>query len=687
MYKKLSTYLLLLLLLIAVISAGFAVYKRLGIEARNSSVEFSMDWQDIKELSLKEGIPADSLLKKLKEAGLNSIALTEDTLESLELDGRIAWLTGYEQSTLLKISKAPKTGSKLSTLAKKISNPLMKSKLRISKPNPDYSYVITDDKNLLQRLKTELTVTLGEKQVREIAGKKSGPFMLEIIDDEEDLMNLGVGFSADRIKNIILRGFIVVPRLKNNYRLNASNVGEKLSILKSYGPFNTIIFDGEEVLGYKNNISEIALTMKNQGINYGYIEMAEQKGDSELLKSIKTNVIRVHSITEDEMLKKMTESEALSRFERAVEERGVRLLFIRPFYIPDKGKNLIETNVSYISDLKSRINKLGFNIGPADRPGIFHVTIKTAAILSLGIGAGLVFLIASFIDIGILTAAILLAIFFLMPFAFRSIHHLLLFQQMGALLSAIIFPTLAITLVFRKKTNGAVPAMPLSRAILYVLGSYAISMVGAIFIIGLLADTQFMLGSRQFIGIKAAFVLPIVLIAVYGALIDESRARDMKDKLLKWLNSPITIINVLVFVVLVGTGALYILRSGNFGIGVFDAEKVARGLLENVMIVRPRTKEFLIGYPVLFLGMIYYLKGRRAWLWPFLLIGIIGPISTLNTFCHIHSPLMISFLRSIYGVILGIFIGTIIYGIYSLISSSPLRPSPFHGEGKSDNEK
>jgi len=41
-------------------------------------------------------------------------------------------------------------------------------------------------------------------------------------------------------------------------------------------------------------------------------------------------------------------------------------------------------------------------------------------------------------------------------------------------------------------------------------------------------------------------------------------------------------------------------------------------------------------------------------------LGTIAPISILNSFSHIHTPLMVSFARTINGLILGIVIGVLV---------------------------
>jgi hypothetical protein len=107
---------------------------------------------------------------------------------------------------------------------------------------------------------------------------------------------------------------------------------------------------------------------------------------------------------------------------------------------------------------------------------------------------------------------------------------------------------------------------------------------------------------------------------------------------------------------------IILLRSGNDpGIGVSSNELWFRALLNKLLSVRPRTKEFLFGHPLLVAGLAFAFSGRRK---PFalcMLAGAIGQSSLLNTFCHIHTPLTISVLRASLGLILGGIIGSFVF--------------------------
>ena len=86
-----------------------------------------------------------------------------------------------------------------------------------------------------------------------------------------------------------------------------------------------------------------------------------------------------------------------------------------------------------------------------------------------------------------------------------------------------------------------------------------------------------------------------------------------------------------------------------------------RAILDAVLYARPRFKEFLVGHPAMLLGLIYAAEGRRKWALPLLIVGTIGQVSLLNTFCHIHTPLLVSAWRAGLGIGIGIVIGLLLY--------------------------
>ena len=86
-------------------------------------------------------------------------------------------------------------------------------------------------------------------------------------------------------------------------------------------------------------------------------------------------------------------------------------------------------------------------------------------------------------------------------------------------------------------------------------------------------------------------------------------------------------------------------------------EAAMRQFLNDTMGVRPRSKEFLIGYPATILYLMY--AAKRPVLWVLTIPLVIGQVSLVNTYAHIHTPLLIALQRSLNGLILGIVVAVI----------------------------
>jgi len=77
-----------------------------------------------------------------------------------------------------------------------------------------------------------------------------------------------------------------------------------------------------------------------------------------------------------------------------------------------------------------------------------------------------------------------------------------------------------------------------------------------------------------------------------------------------------------------------------------------------------------LGHPLMIVGIYLYLKnrseigekpssGKESWQL-FIILGMIGQVSVINSFCHAHSPLVISVLRTVNGIWLGMATGTLL---------------------------
>jgi hypothetical protein len=138
----------------------------------------------------------------------------------------------------------------------------------------------------------------------------------------------------------------------------------------------------------------------------------------------------------------------------------------------------------------------------------------------------------------------------------------------------------------------------------------------------------------------------------------------------KILSMPLTVLWIVAIGILGAAGLYYLTRTGNAG-QVSDFELQLRSILENTFGVRPRTKEFLLGHPLFLLGI--FLALRYRWAMVLLIPGTIAQLSIVDTFAHIHTPLLLSIIRILLGIGLGALIGLVAIAIWQLCEGARAR--------------
>jgi len=376
--NKIIKFLFALIILGSMLIGLFVGWRRLQFELSDKEVEFVMDFHDIETLSKMDGLHPSYLLSKLKENGIRSIALAEETLGAAGERGILTWASGYEILDNFRLSYSV--------------SPMFKGLLKRNGINPRSFYIAFTDVSTLKRVEDELRLTLGVGQVKKIGT------ILEVKDTREELELLGIGINPSIYSMLKREGFKVVPRLKNSFRLSSKNIPRKLNMQSIVYEDDLVIFDEEEILGYPNYLQTVATELKKRGINFGYVEFSKQEGDAALAKLMQDGVIRVHSITPEEM-EIISYREAMGRWMRACRERGIRVLYIHPFLKSLPGLSLTETNLKYINDLKKNLMESGFAFGRAKPKKGLVVEPTEVLLLSLGIIGAALLLCGYFVNL------------------------------------------------------------------------------------------------------------------------------------------------------------------------------------------------------------------------------------------------------------------------------------------------
>jgi len=616
----------------ALVVTGIITYNRSKLESNFKQVELVMSLNELRELSYQEGYNEIELLDKIKNSGINSIAVHEDTLENLALSGKILYFSDKELNKLNFFLKPI-------DLFKKIQ------------PSPGETYIIFNDKNDYFRIKENLQRQLGEDLVRDLG---FFPYKgLKVKGSVEKLADLGLGFSDEDIELVRNLGFQIILRLKNFSQINKEDIEFKFKESDKTGKISGMIFEGE---------------------SFGIIEFAGQKGIETVAYQASELAVRVHSITKEEM-EIISKQIATERWIRAAKERKVRIFYIKPFM--KSSSNLIEENLSYIKTIKEELEANDFKTGRASilstsyqEPKIFIL------LLILGVISGGLILLKNVFSLKKYQEYSLLFLGILFFLVLLFLNREIVLIKLMALLTALIFPTLAIInnqRYFLGNNNSKLkdtqdfsknnPSFVLM--IKQILTGYfriiLITLSGALLIAALLSNNEFMLGIEQFSGIKISYLVPLLLVLAIMWL----KVSKGKLMILENIKKPILIEHVILMMFFAVFLVIYISRSGNFSfLPVLSIEEKIRIFLEKTLIARPRNKEFLIGYPALLLAMsMNYLKIKEFKI-PIIIIGTIGPVTLINTFCHIHTPFLFSMLRTFNGVWLGLALGLIAVTIF-----------------------
>ncbi|MBX3096836.1 MAG: hypothetical protein KF812_08240, partial [Fimbriimonadaceae bacterium] len=179
----------------------------------------------------------------------------------------------------------------------------------------------------------------------------------------------------------------------------------------------------------------------------------------------------------------------------------------------------------------------------------------------------------------------------------------------------------------------------------------AICVGGGLIVAGMLNDLPYYIQLKMFTGVKVAHFAPIAIVAVL--------LLNRLVPLRKIAQEPMRYGPVVLGFVGLAIVAFMMSRTGNDSpTGVSGVELQFRSLLDAVLPVRPRTKEFMFGHPALVLGLMFLKRDPKS-VWGSVLLGagFIGLTSVINTLCHLHSPLALNLTRIAVGAVLGLTLG------------------------------
>ena len=579
--------LLWLVVLLSLIPGLTLTVRRIAAEGATRTVTVVMDEDALIEQAQKLGRDPFELALHYQELGLEGISVYEETPESLAEAGKIIAMPGYE----LQAAVAAAGG-----------NP------------PDLPPGSTVMSELEEgALHDALAKTSLDPQEFEWGGRTWYAFPGDVFE------TLPAGPDEERLDRYAEAGFDVAYRPRNHPLLADVVFPEQAHYL---------VHNGLEVAGLPDLLDETV--EESRSYLTGIIEGTEQSGMSRVAGRVPS--VRLLSFNQDYINLRLEPSDLIDKYLLAASERGITLLYLRPYTEPQLG-NMLENTEDLVAGLGTALQIEGFEVGPLRTLEIDYRTNAWLRGLS---------------GVGVLAALLLLGLAYPAPWgALVSLAVLGLGLFAGgigwdalALVAALVFPVIGYAYLRERLVSLGLATL--------------ISLAGAVLLIAVGSDEASMTAISPFRGVAATLVVPPMLFAAHYALRFRRPAAWIRDL---W-GYPIRLGDVAVVMVAFVALALVFLRRGNFPlIGASEAELAFRSWLAE-MFVRPRFKE-LLGHPMAVLGLA---NGEwPAWIRGALLTGgVVAQASILNSFSHYHTPVSISLQRTLIALALGLLIGLVL---------------------------
>ncbi len=678
-----------MLFVIGVISSLGAFVARWNFENSLRNVQLTVDYDDTRTLADAYQITHGELLKQLKKIGISSVGIYNQTLGTLSARGRLSVIPREQAEAIYP--QAP-----------------------WSQFPPAYRYLVVaapDQGELFEQVKIHLQQqaqsTLPARPIDLTKAVGTRPILPGImISSSEQLRgDAQLGFDPAAVKAIQSVGLVPTARVSNALSLNAERLRILLDECKATGA-RVVIFSEDEVLGYDTLLPLAAKELRARGLLFGNVEFTKQRGWEEFAERSEGQVVRVHSVAQDEASKVKTHL-LVDRYARAIKERNVRVAYIRLIrqykgeIDPETGKALLtplQQNLDFVSQVSRDVKTSpapflrpplrlaqaeGFGAYPLENGGLL---LRRWQLFAAALGAlGLSWLLLNlFFDLSVQTKTFVLVFGLIVCAALsmmQSAGPKLIGLWVGVLAAPVAILWGGLTPLWSRIDDAPLPNgyggfeevhVPTSRAfwqgcrILVV--TTALTLCGALLVVSAFNSWRYLSHSSEFLGEKATLLFPPLLIAIaFGGRVFPERVlvsgsmqarRLATERFQNVLSEAFTFRYAVAGLILAILAYLFVARAGNdSGMEISTLEWNFRAAMERFLLTRPRTKEMFFGMPALIFAVYFALKKQPLPALGATVAVAVGQADVLNTMCHFWTPLFYSLLRTFHAVWIGALLG------------------------------
>jgi len=646
------------ILLIGLLAALFVAFERVRVERDTRRVEIAMDYNDFIALARSYNYQPEAFLVALRRAGLTSLALQEELGSSIGTDKNAYVASGVALLATARLSS--------------IADPTLGALVRSHRIGQDEVYLIVYDRPTFERYMRQLPLHFTRASLHLMHG--SSPWVIAIRTQLDYFGSVGLGIPTSELDLARRLDFLVIPRFQNDERAQAPQIAAIFDSLRHRARVSTIVYFGlrNQVLGFPDHVKDTADVMKSRRLTFGSIETYDanqiQKGNDELAKLMPGRTVRVQAIAKLEQ-DKLGFDEIVARYLLGTRERNIRVVYLRPFAHQYGSLSIEKTNVELVHQIADGLRARGFVLARASPVPLYRGNNRVAVgVAALAVPSMFVLLLNA---LGLYRRWLAMAAYALTVALYVGgvvTHHDLLARSMTALLGALLFAAAAVWVfggAFTERPAASTGAQ-LLRSLRWTGIATGVALLGALVVVGLMSSPLVMEEIERFRGVKALLAVPALVALLLYLFTDRFGGKIQNPRTA--FATPVGVGQLILGALILVAAALVLTRSGNqTDIAPSSFELSLRSGLTSLLTVRPRFKEFLVGFPLMMLAPALLLPHRRAIGW-LVAIGVgIGIGDIVDTFSHLHTPLVISLLRVFNGAVIGCIIGALAVTIYRAI--------------------
>ena len=337
-----------IVILLSLIPGLVLVSQRIASEGRQRTVTLVMDEQALASQAEYYGMRSFELGQRYRELGLNGIAIYEETVSSYAAKDEIIMLFGssLKSEALLNGLEVPDLPSD-SLLLTELNPGSLDALINKVQPKPE-------------------TLSFANRNWYVFQGVNA---------------SRPVGPRRQTIREWSEAGWDIAYRPRSYP--NMTNIGADYPPEAHY-----LIYHGLQVAGQPDQLDEVVRVSQNYIT--GIIEGTPQEGMQEISQKIPTT--RVLSFNQDYINEKLSPQDLVDKYLLAANERGIRILYLRPYIETQQGDMLANTEEMLIR-LTATFEAEGYKIGSLPTLEFdYHPSTVLRALSSLGIIASLILL-------------------------------------------------------------------------------------------------------------------------------------------------------------------------------------------------------------------------------------------------------------------------------------------------------